>query len=74
MRWVGVRKGERIFEEILKKKKTKTQEEDRVTEKSSGMRTLSRLLGRHLVSCFYFLVEKVLSGTLTFQYHRRLGP
>jgi len=32
---VGVRKGERIFEEILKKKKAR----ERVTEKSSGMRT-----------------------------------
>ena len=65
-----MRKGERIFEEIFKK----MQEKDRVTEKSSGMRTLSRLLGRHLVSCFYFMVEKVLTGTLTFQYHIRLGP
>ena len=65
-----MRKGERIFEEIFKK----MQEKDRVTEKSSGMRTLIRLLGRHLVSCFYFMVEKVLTGTLTFQYHIRLGP
>lgn len=66
-----MRKGERIFEEILKKKR---QEKDRVTEKSSGMRILSRLLGRHLVSCFYFKVEKVLTGTFIFKYHIRLGP
>lgn len=55
--------GRKYLRKYFKKSKRKT-----VTEKSSGMRTLSRLLGRHLVSCFYFMVEKVLTGTLTFQY------
>ena len=46
-----------------------------MTEKSRGMSTLARSLGRHLVSRFYYMNEgKSDFYPLTFQCHIKLGP